>query len=159
MYTHALLSKVLRDVLSTCNNIAAYVLKDKDMGVVPEYKSIGAAGCDLSSAIDIWLAPRMVTKIPTEVRLAIPAGHFGLIKERSSVGQKGLFVVGGIIDCDYRGELGVMLYNTNGMEVSVKAGDRIANLIAIPYVRMEFNPTSLLPPSERGIGGFGSTGN
>lgn len=158
VYTHALLSRILRAIFSEHNVASTYVHKDEGMGVTPEYKTIGAAGCDIAAAIDIGCSPYQVTLIPTEVRLCIPQGHFGLLKERSSIGKAGLIVVGGIIDCDYRGEISVLLYNTTGVPVRFKAGDRIANLIAIPYVRMEFNPTSLLPPSQRGESGFGSTG-
>lgn len=125
----------------------------------PEYKTEGAAGCDLVMAfphIDIF--PGETTPLPTGLSVAIPIGYFGFIKERSSIAKKGCCVLGGIIDSDYRGELFINLHNSGRVMCTFNGGDRIANLIIIPYVRARFFAVKKLEETSRGSGGYGSTG-
>lgn len=153
------LGKIFYEWFSTFNKLDVFYHRDiATVGIRPTYKSEGAAGCDLAAYQETCLPAKQVTSVSTEVRLAIPDGHFGFIKERSSIGKKGMWCVGGIIDSDYRGEIKVMIYNSNDHAIQIASEERIANLIIIPYKRADFNPTSYLPPTSRGDGGFGSTG-
>lgn len=96
--------------------------------------------------------------IQTGIRVAIPPGYFGWIASRSGLAAKGVTVEGGIIDSGYRGELGVIAYNHNPNAYMFGPGQKVAQLIIIPYVQAKFEPATELPESERGEGGFGSTG-
>ena len=116
------------------------------------------AGWDIESIEDIVVPAKGFTaQIYTGAHLEIPDGYFGLIKERSSMAGKGIFVIGGVIDAGYRGEVMINLANISGEDYLVKSGDRIAQLIFIPCastVRLD----EWLSVSERGEDGFGSTG-
>ncbi len=115
------------------------------------------AGWDLESAEDVVVeAKGFASMIKTGVRVAIPDGYFGLIKERSSMAAKGIFVMGGVIDSGYRGEIMVNLGNIGGYDYEIKSGDRIAQLIILPCSAVMVKGE--LPDSERGEDGFGSTG-
>lgn len=128
---------------------------------VPQYKTEHAAGADLYSTVTTNIAPGDRKLIPTGCRVAIPNGHFGAVVSRSGLALKqGIIVLNapGIIDSDYRGEIGIILYNSSNVEVVVEAGERIAQLILCPYVKMEFQQVVELSETQRGSGGFGSTG-
>ena len=116
------------------------------------------AGWDLESIEDIVIpAQEFVSMIHTGVRVAIQDGYFGLIKERSSMAAKGIFVMGGVIDSGYRGEIMINLGNIGGYDYMIKSGDRIAQIIFIPCAS-ELTLEDELSESDRGSGGFGSTG-
>ena len=116
------------------------------------------AGWDLKCITDLVVPAKEVTPlIQTGVRLDIPEGYFGLVKERSSMAAKGIFVLGGVIDSGYRGEVLINLANIGKKEYKVKAGDRIAQLIIIPC-SVNVVQDDWLSVSERGEEGFGSTG-
>lgn len=107
-----------------------------------------------------WVEDYKFTKfepvaIRTNTRCNFPEGWGGFIKERSSIGKRGIFCTAGVIDNDYKGEMTIMMVNL-GSETSFKVGDRVAQLVLIPYYKDE--STSLLNNGERGAGGFGSTG-
>ncbi len=116
------------------------------------------AGFDLESAEDVVVpAKEFAQKIHTDVYVEIPEGFFGLVKERSGMASKGIFVMGGVIDAGYRGEIMINLGNMSGYDYVIKIGDRIAQIIMIPCtLMMETAPS--LSPSIRGKKGFGSTG-
>lgn len=130
--------------------------------VLPSYARAGDAGADLASAEQITLAPGERALVATGVSIALPAGTVGFIVPRSGLAAKhGITVVNspGTIDSGYRGELKVILLNTdpsNAFEIAV--GDRIAQLIVMPYLHAEFVRAERLPQSDRGEQGFGSTG-
>ena len=116
------------------------------------------AGWDLESVEDVIVpAQEFTPMIHTGVRVAIPDGYFGLIKERSSMAAKGIFVMGGVIDSGYRGEIMVNLANIGGYDYEIKSGDRIAQLIILPCSAVMVQD-NWLPVSERDENGFGSTG-
>lgn len=99
--------------------------------------------------------------VPTGVAVAVPAGHAGLVTPRSGLAARyGLGVVNGpgVVDAGYRGELKVILINHGEDEIALERGERIAQLVVVPVVDQEFVEVDQLPPSERGDGGFGSTG-
>ena len=97
--------------------------------------------------------------IPTGLAISLPSGHVGRIGSRSGLSIKHNIETGaGWIDSDYRGEVKIELKNFSGEEFVVEMGDRIAQLIILPIDTPEFELTDRLPPSDRGAGGFGSTG-
>jgi dUTP pyrophosphatase len=128
----------------------------------PSYAHVGDAGADLVSTETLTLAPGQRATIGTGVSIALPAGYVALVVPRSGLAAKhGLTVVNtpGTVDAGYRGEIKVILLNTDATEpYAVATGDRIAQLLVLPVARARFIPVERLPGTERGDGGFGSTG-
>ena len=129
----------------------------------PRYASAGAAGIDLVAAIDktLKLSPENRALVPTGIAIALPEGYEGQIRPRSGLAlEHGVTVLNspGTVDCDYRGEVKVLLVNVGGSTVWIRRGDRIAQLVVAPVTRVEIQRVADLPESERGTGGFGSTG-
>ena len=130
-------------------------------GALPEYARTGDAGADLCAAEEVWLTPAGFRVVSTTTRVEIPEGHFGLVAGRSGLGLKhGIALVNGIgvIDAGYRGEIAVGLINHGAQPFHVEKGDRIAQLIIVPFVTGHFESAVVLADSERGEGGLGSTG-
>jgi dUTP pyrophosphatase len=132
---------------------------------VPEYASADAAGVDLSAAVKedapITLAPGERAAIPTGLQLAIPQGFEGQVRPRSGLALKNAVTVlnaPGTIDADYRGEVKVLLVNLGEKSFSVTRGMRIAQLVFAPVARASLRQVQSLEATERGEGGFGSTG-
>ncbi len=130
---------------------------------LPYYATAGAAAVDLHACLEapLTIAPGARTIVPTGLAVAIPAGHVGLLAVRSSMGiKRGVTLANGIgvIDSDYRGEVGVGLMNTGSESYTVLPGDRIAQLMVLPVVQPALELVEELPETERGSGGFGSTG-
>ena len=131
--------------------------------VVPRYMTAGAAGMDLHAAMDepVSLAPGERASIGTGLAMAIPAGYEGQVRPRSGLAAThGVTVVNapGTIDADYRGEVRVLLVNLGQSSVTLAPGQRIAQLVIAPVIQARPVEVEALPPSERGAGGFGSTG-
>lgn len=128
----------------------------------PSYAQPGDAGADLRSTIDLVLEPGERRLVPTGVAVALPFGTVGLIHPRSGLAAKhGITVVNapGTIDAGYRGEIHVCLLNTDQTEAfRINRGDRIAQLVIQRIEIADFRIVDELPGSERGAGGFGSTG-
>ena len=128
----------------------------------PQYALPGDAGADLSTTVDVTLAPGQRELVPTGVALAIPAGYAGLIHPRSGLAVRaGLSVVNapGTIDAGYRGEIKVPLINLDPSEtIHLKRGERIAQLVIQPVYQATFTLVDELPDSLRQDAGFGSTG-
>lgn len=138
-------------------------LKILTNGIVPSYQTSGSCGIDLYCANkeDIIINPNESAKIDTGLKIAIPEGYFGAIYPRSSTGvKKNLMLANtvGIIDSDYRGEIMVYFYNYGKIPQTIKNGDRLAQLVIQPYSRMEIELVDKLDDTDRGEGGFGSTG-
>jgi len=130
---------------------------------VPAYASAGAAGIDLAAAVDqsLTLNPEHRALVPTGIAIALPEGYEGQVRPRSGLALKhGLTVLNspGTIDCDYRGEVQVILANLGTEPVTIRRGDRIAQLVIAPVTRAEIRRVAELPETMRGAGGFGSTG-
>jgi len=130
---------------------------------LPEYKSQGASGLDLRACIGerLTIPPMGKAKIPTGLFLEIPEGYEAQIRPRSGLADKwGVTVLNapGTIDSDYRGELEVILINLGEESFAVNDGDRIAQMVISPVVRVSLSETELLSETGRGTGGFGSTG-
>ncbi len=130
---------------------------------IPTYAYPGDAGADLCSVEAITLLPGERALVPTGVSVAIPRGYAGLILPRSGLALRhGIALVNapGLIDGGYRGELKVLLLNTDRREsFKVTPGMRIAQLVLVPYARAHFTLVNDLPPSHRSEGGFGSSGS
>ena len=116
------------------------------------------AGLDLYSLEDAELTPGQGQVVRTGVAMAIPAGHVGLVCDRSSMAKRGLKSAGGVIDAGYRGEVGVMLWNISTQAHALKKGERIAQLLVIPIATPAPVDSDDLGETARGVGGFGSTG-
>ena len=120
------------------------------------------AGLDLAASETTQVAPRVVTLVPTGVAVAIPEGHVGLLAARSSLAAKKSMTLAngvGVIDADYRGEIKIPIIPLDGCHNLIQAGQKIAQLIILPIALPTVEVVSELPDSERGLGGFGSTGN
>ena len=135
----------------------------KPAALLPVYATKGAAGMDLHAFVpeDVIIPPLGRAKIPTGLFLEIPAGYEGQIRPRSGMAARnGVTVLNapGTIDSDYRGEVEIILINLGAELFSVKNGDRIAQLVIAPVHLAEIREVTLLGETERGAGGFGSTG-
>ncbi len=132
-------------------------------GSLPEYKSAGASGADLCALLteDLVLKPGMRALVPTGVRLEIPRGLEGQVRPRSGLAlQSGITILNspGTVDSDYRGELKIILINLGESDFRVRNGDRIAQIVFSPVVRVTFLRQDEIAATTRGSGGFGSTG-
>ena len=128
---------------------------------LPAYARDGDAGLDLRAAHDTTLAPAGRALVGTGLAVAIPGGYAGLVLPRSGLAlSQGVTVLNapGLVDAGYRGELKVLLVNHGDTPVTVRRGDRIAQLVIQPVERAKLIEVRELPRSERGAGGFGSTG-
>jgi dUTP pyrophosphatase len=130
---------------------------------LPTYAHPGDAGLDLVAAVDAEVGPGERAMIPTGVAVAIPQGHAGMVLPRSGLASRqGLTLANspGLIDAGYRGEVTCAVVNQDrGRAVSIRKGDRIAQLVIVPVEQVEPTWSDELPPSERGEGGFGSSGS
>ena len=139
------------------------VKKLRPDAVVPTSGSRYAAGYDLYACMDapVTVAPHTTVKIGTGLSVAVPEGFFGAVFARSGLAAKqGLRPANcvGVCDSDYRGEYIVAVHNDGDVPQTVSPGDRIAQLVILPFMAAEFEETDELPATERGAGGFGSTG-
>ena len=128
---------------------------------LPSYAMAGDAGMDLRSAVDVLLTPGERCRIPTGVAVAIPDGYAGFVQPRSGLAMRhGITIVNtpGLVDSGYRGELRVILLNTDREHAFVvEPGMRIAQLVVLPVPEVELVELDELPASERGVRGFGSS--
>ncbi len=128
---------------------------------LPRYMTLGAAGMDLCSDVDFELMPMARKLVPTGIALEIPPGVEGQVRPRSGLAVKlGVTVLNapGTIDSDYRGEVQVCLINLSSQPYIAARGERIAQLVFAPILQVELQEVDDLASSERGDGGFGSTG-
>lgn len=130
---------------------------------LPAYATPDAAGADVAAAVkeDVVLRPMERRAFPTGLVVAVPPGYEVQVRPRSGLALRhGVTVANapGTVDSDYRGELMVILVNLGNQSYTVKRGERIAQLVLAPVVHGTFTESEKLPPSQRGSGGFGSTG-
>ncbi len=129
---------------------------------LPQYARTGDAGADLVAAADVELAPGERAVVPTGIAIALPEGYAAFVHPRSGLAARhGLTMVNapGTIDSGYRGEVSVILLNTDRCQpVQLRRGDRVAQLVVQRVETARFVASDALPPSQRGAGGFGSTG-
>ncbi len=132
---------------------------------LPAYQTAHAAGMDLLAAVPdsapMILEPGKVVMVPTALSIALPPGYEAQIRPRSGLAAKhGITVLNspGTIDADYRGEIAVLLINHGGAAFTIKRGERIAQMVIAPVSQAELVVVQALGETERGSGGFGSTG-
>jgi dUTP pyrophosphatase len=133
----------------------------EDDVLTPTYETSHAAGMDLRCSVDFSLLPMERMLVPTGLRMAIPHGFEGQVRPRSGLAMKygiGMVNAPGTIDSDYRGEIGVLLINLGPDAVSFQKGERIAQLVVSPVIQATLRRSEVLSETERGVGGFGSTG-
>jgi dUTP pyrophosphatase len=141
--------------------IALPIQRLRDDAIVPERAYAGDAGLDLSACERVELAPGERALVGTGLAVAIPKGYAGFVQPRSGLAARhGLTVVNspGLVDSGYRGELRVVLLNTDAKQsFLVEPGMRIAQLVVLPIPELELVEVEELPASERGVRGFGSS--
>lgn len=132
---------------------------------LPAYQSTHAAGLDLLAAVaedaPMVLTPGKYALVPTALTIALPPGYEAQIRPRSGLAAKhGITVLNspGTVDADYRGEIGVLLINHGDAPFPIRRGERIAQMVIATVVMAELVPAAALPTTDRGAGGFGSTG-
>jgi dUTP pyrophosphatase len=133
---------------------------------LPAYQSTHAAGLDLAAAVPadapIMLAPGRHALVPTGLTIALPPGYEAQVRPRSGLAARhGVTVLNapGTIDADYRGEIGVLLINHGDAPFAIRRGERIAQMVIAPVIQVELVPAESLSTTDRGSGGFGSTGH
>ena len=132
-----------------------------DTAIAPSYAHEGDAGMDLCADMDVVLYSGKSALVKTGIAIAVPVGHEAQVRPRSGLALKRQITVlntPGTIDSGFRGEVGVILINHGKEVVSIKKGDRIAQLVITPVIRAEIEEVQELAASVRGEGGFGSTG-
>ena len=132
---------------------------------LPAYQTADAAGLDLMAAVPegepMTLAPGQYALVPTGLAIALPSGHEAQVRPRSGLAAKhGVTVLNtpGTIDADYRGEIKVILINHGAAPFVIKRGERIAQMVIAPVLQAKLVPVATLSATDRGAGGFGSTG-
>lgn len=130
---------------------------------LPAYQTVDSAGMDLLAAVDgeVVIAPGERTLIPTGLAIALPPGYEGQVRPRSGLALgHGVTQVNtpGTVDADYRGEVGVILINHGSEPFTVTRGMRVAQMVVAPVIQARWNEVAELDETERGGGGFGSTG-
>jgi dUTP pyrophosphatase len=132
-------------------------------GNLPSYATTGSAGMDLYAAIEeqLIIPAGGIVMVPTGIAMALPSGYECQVRSRSGLAAKsGVFALNapGTIDSDYRGEIKVILANFSKQDYIVQSQERIAQIVIAAYTIVEWNPVDELTETERGTGGFGSTG-
>ena len=145
------------------SNPSLRIYKADPQARLPEYETAGAAGADIRARLaqPVVIPPLGRVRIPTGLALEIPAGFEAQIRPRSGLAARnGVTVLNspGTIDSDYRGELQIILINLGSDDFTVADGDRIAQMVIAPVSRALIEETAVLSETERGSGGFGSTG-
>lgn len=154
------------DVTQVNQPVLQVVVMEHGLGLpLPSYESVGASGMDLRAAVAedevIVLLPGQRRVIPTGLAVAIPVGFEVQIRGRSGLAAKnGIGMVNGVgtIDSDYRGEIGVIMINHGQEAFSIRRGDRVAQMVVAPVVQARWAQVETLDETERGAGGYGSTG-
>ena len=134
---------------------------NKSVHRLPEYKTLMSAGMDLKANItEVWkLNPGERVMVPTGLYIALPEGYEAQVRPRSGLSLKnGIVAILGTIDADYRGEVGVILVNLSNQPYCINPGDRIAQMVVSKVSQVKWDEVRELEETERGSGGFGSTG-
>lgn len=137
------------------------IKKLSELAIVPLYATVGSAGADLVSVESKSVYPGHTVTVGCGFSLEIPEGFEAQIRPRSGLAKKhGITILNspGTIDSDYRGEIKVMLHNTGDDPFIISPGDRIAQMVIAPVIQADFEIVDVINETERGAGGFGSTG-
>lgn len=155
----------MREQMGSEENVVVKVVNEST-NPLPEYKTNGSAAMDVQAYVPdgdriVRIKPGERKLIRTGLKVEIPEGYEIQVKPRSGLALKeGITVLNspGVIDSDYRGELGIIIYNTSDKEYHVMHSERIAQISLYPIYRVKWEPVTVLSDTERGSGGFGSTG-
>lgn len=141
-------------------NVPVKIIASAD-ATLPKYQTFGSAGMDLCTTIDFVLAAGERMMVPTGLRIALPEGYEAQVRPRSGLAVKhgiGMVNAPGTIDSDYRGEIHAILINWGSDAVEFRKGDRVAQIVIAPVVQATWVEVDSLDATDRGEGGFGSTG-
>lgn len=143
-------------------NLSVKIKQLHENAIIPKYQTTGSAGMDLHAVenVEVWVGETKA--IPTGIAISVPDGHEAQIRPRSGLAVNRQVTVlnsPGTIDSDYTGEIKVILINHSDEIFRIKRGDRIAQIVFAPVSRARFEVVSDLESTDRGAGGFGSTGN
>lgn len=147
------------------NNVTINIKKLDPKAKIPLRGSRDAAGYDLYAILpkpQIWIRQHATLMVNTGIAMEIPEGYFGAVFARSGLAAKNLVRPGncvGVIDADYRNEIRVLLHNDSDEPQMIEDGQRIAQLVILPFLPVEFTEVDKLSTTVRGLGGFGSTGS
>jgi dUTP pyrophosphatase len=133
-------------------------LKLSPQAILPTRAHPDDAGLDLYALEPVTLEPGQGGVAATGIAVALPAGHVGLVADRSSLAKRGLKTAGGVIDAGYRGELKVVLWNLSGQRQTLARGERVGQLLILPVAVPAVREAASLDETVRGANGFGSTG-
>jgi dUTP pyrophosphatase len=125
---------------------------------LPVYGHPGDAGLDLFSVVDRELVPGEAFAVPTGIQVAVPAGHVGLVWDKSGISLKSVHRLAGVVDSGYRGEVQVVMINLGAAPFAVRKGMKIAQMLVQPVATVSVIECEALDGTSRGEGGFGSTG-
>ena len=129
-------------------------------GKVPSKAHSGDAGFDVFVKEEIIIKSKTLEKIPLGICIEIPEGYVAMIDDKSGVASKGLFTVGGVIDSTYRGEIHCVIWNNSNEDITFNKHQKIAQMIIFPcYTKVDYELVSELSETDRGSGGFGSSGD
>jgi dUTP pyrophosphatase len=127
--------------------------------IIPQYAHAHDAGMDLYACESMVIKAGERGVVPTGIAMAIPSGYVGLIWDKSGMAAKfGLKTMAGVIDAGYRGEVKIVMHNLSSADYTVKAGEKIAQMLIQPVLQMPLVEVESLDDTSRGVGGFGSTG-
>lgn len=154
---------MLLHLLKNMNPVTVKIINQSD-NPLPRYETSGSAGMDLYAHLQqpIVLQPLERSLVPTGLYIQLPEGTEAQIRPRSGLALKrGLTLLNspGTIDCDYRGEIGCILVNLSNETQTIAPGERIAQMVIAPYMQAQLEPVEILNTTQRGTGGFGSTGH
>ncbi len=125
---------------------------------LPAFAHPGDAGMDLFSCEDMTIEPGETKSVPTGIQMAVPAGHVGLVWDKSGISLRGVHRLAGVVDAGYRGEVRVVMVNLGVESFAIKAGMKIAQMLIQPVASPAIVESDGLDDTSRGEGGFGSTG-
>ncbi len=135
-----------------------HIKKLNSTAIVPSYAHPHDAGMDLYACESMTIKAGERGLVPTGIAMAIPSGYVGLIWDKSGMALKfGLKVMGGVIDSGYRGEIKIIVHNLSSADYTVKAGEKVAQMLIQQVVQMPLVEIDSLDDTSRGVGGFGST--
>lgn len=137
------------------------IKRANENAIIPKYETAGSAGMDLASCEDITILPGQVIAVNTGLKMEIPIGYELQVRSRSGLAlKKNIFILNapGTVDSDFRGEIKAIICNASNQNFAIRIGDRIAQGVVTNYEKVEFNEIEELSSTERGEGGFGSTG-
>jgi len=134
------------------------IKKTSDSAKIPSYAREGDAGLDLHSIEEKSIKPMEIERVKTGIALEIPSGFVGIVKDKSGLALQGIHCLAGVIDSGYRGELEIVAVNHGKNTFQIKKGQKIAQILILPFSSVKVREVENLRETERGKKGFGSTG-